>query len=313
MFIVGADITEFGAMFAAGEGEVVNFVLGANRMLSRFEDLPFPTVAAINGICLGGGLELALACDYRVMSTAASVGFPEIKLGIFPGFGGSVRMPRVIGVDNAIEWICTGADKKPDAALKDGAVDAVVAPEALRDAALAMLKQAIAGRLDWQAKRAEKLAPVKLNAMESMMAFTSAIGFVGGQAGPNYPAPLLAIRSIQESSVKGRDDALAIEAKYFAKAAATPQANALVGPLHGRPGREEGRGRVGEEGREGDQAGGGARRRHHGRRHRLPERVQGHADHHEGHPPGGARPRHERGRASSSRSRSRRASRRPRR
>ena len=163
------------------------------------------------------------------MSTAASVGFPEVKLGIFPGFGGSVRMPRVIGVDNAIEWICTGADKKPDAALKDGAVDAVVAPEQLRDAALAMLKQAIAGRLDWKAKRAEKLAPVKLNPMESMMAFTSAMGFVGAQAGPNYPAPMLAIRSIQESSVKGRDDALAVEAKYFAKAAATPQANALVG------------------------------------------------------------------------------------
>ncbi len=142
-------------------------------MLCRFEDLPVPTVVAINGVCLGGGLELALACDYRVMSTAASVGFPEVKLGIFPGFGGSVRMPRVIGVDNAVEWICAGADKKPDAALKDGAVDAVVAPEQLRDAALAMLKQAIAGRLDWKSKRAEKLAPIKLNQMESMMAFTA--------------------------------------------------------------------------------------------------------------------------------------------
>jgi len=115
------------------------------------------------------------------------------------------------------------------AALKDGAVDAVVAPEALRDAALAMLKEAIEGRLDWKARRDEKLAPVKLNAMESMMAFTSAMGFVAGKAGPNYPAPMLAIRSIQESSTKGRDDAIAIEAKYFAKAAATPQANALVG------------------------------------------------------------------------------------
>ena len=229
VFIVGADVTEFGAMFAAGEEAVAKGVLEVNKLLCRFEDLPVPTVAAINGICLGGGLELALGCDYRVMSTAASVGFPEVKLGIFPGFGGSVRLPRVIGVDNAIEWICTGADKKPDAALKDGAVDAVVAPEALRDAALAMLKQAIAGRLDWKAKRAEKLVPVKLNPMESMMAFTSAMGFVAGKAGPNYPAPMLAIRSIQESSTKGRDDAIAIEAKYFAKAAATPQANALVG------------------------------------------------------------------------------------
>jgi 3-hydroxyacyl-CoA dehydrogenase/enoyl-CoA hydratase/3-hydroxybutyryl-CoA epimerase/enoyl-CoA isomerase len=229
VFIVGADVTEFTSMFAAGEEAIAKNVLEVNRMLSRFEDLPVPTVAAINGICLGGGLELALSCDYRVMSTAASVGFPEVKLGIFPGFGGSVRMPRVIGIDNAVEWIATGADKKPDAALKDGAVDAVVAPEQLRDAALALLAQAIAGKLDWKARRAEKLAPVKLSQLEQMMAFSSSMAVVGGKAGPNYPAPMLALKSMQESATKGRDEALAIEAKYFAKAAATPQANALVG------------------------------------------------------------------------------------
>ena len=229
VFIVGADVTEFTGMFAAGEEAIAKNVLEVNRMLSRFEDLPFPTVAAINGVCLGGGLELALACDYRVMSTAASVGFPEVKLGIFPGFGGSVRMPRVIGVDNAVEWIATGSDKKPDAALKDGAVDAVVAPEFLREAALAMVNEAVAGKLDWKSKRAEKLAPVKLNQIEQMMAFTSAMAVVGGKAGPNYPAPMLALRSMQESAGKGRDDALAVEAKYFAKAASTPQATALVG------------------------------------------------------------------------------------
>ncbi|RPI14067.1 MAG: fatty acid oxidation complex subunit alpha FadB [Lysobacterales bacterium] len=229
VFIVGADVTEFGGMFAAGEEGVAKGVLEVNRMLSRFEDLPVPTVAAINGVCLGGGLELALACDYRVMSTAASVGFPEVKLGIFPGFGGSVRMPRVIGIDNAIEWIAAGADKKPDVALKDGAVDAVVAPEKLRDAALAMVRQAIDGKLDWKAKRAEKLAPVKLNGIEQLMAFNSAMAVVGAQAGPNYPAPMLVLRSMQEGATKGRDEALVIEGKAFAKAAVTPQANALIG------------------------------------------------------------------------------------
>ena len=200
-----------------------------NRTLSAFEDLPVPTVIAINGVCLGGGLELALAGDYRVMSTAASVGFPEVKLGIFPGFGGSVRMPRIIGIDNAVEWICAGADKKADAALKDGAVDAVVAPEQLRDAALAMLKQCIAGKLDWQARRAAKLAPLKLNKMELTMAFTSSMAVVGAQAGPNYPAPMLALKNMQEAATLGRDAALEVEAKYFAKAAVTPQANALIG------------------------------------------------------------------------------------
>ncbi|MGL6222144.1 MAG: fatty acid oxidation complex subunit alpha FadB, partial [Steroidobacteraceae bacterium] len=229
VFIVGADITEFGAMFAAGEEGIAKAVLEVNRRLSAFEDLPVPTVVAINGICLGGGLELALAGDYRVMSTAASVGFPEVKLGIFPGFGGSVRMPRIIGIDNAVEWICAGADKKADAALKDGAVDAVVAPEQLRDAALAMVKQCIAGKLDWQARRAAKLAPLKLNKMELTMAFTSSMAVVGAQAGPNYPAPMLALKNMQEAATLGRDAALEIEAKYFAKAAVTPQANALIG------------------------------------------------------------------------------------
>ena len=229
VFIVGADVTEFIGLFASGEAAVAENVLEVNRMLCRFEDLPFPTVAAINGVCLGGGVELALACDYRVMSTAASVGFPEVKLGIFPGFGGTVRMPRIVGIDNAAEWIASGADRKADAALRDGAVDAVVEPDRLRDAALALLKQAIDGRLDWKAKRAEKLAPVRLNAIEQAMAFTSSMAVVGAQAGPNFPAPMLALRNMQEGAGKGRDEALAIESKYFAKAATTPQANALVG------------------------------------------------------------------------------------
>jgi 3-hydroxyacyl-CoA dehydrogenase/enoyl-CoA hydratase/3-hydroxybutyryl-CoA epimerase/enoyl-CoA isomerase len=229
VFIVGADITEFGAMFAAGEEGIARVVLEVNRILSCFEDLPVPTVVAINGVCLGGGLELALAADYRVMSTTASVGFPEVKLGIFPGFGGSVRMPRVIGIDNAVEWICAGTDKKADAALKDGAVDAVVLPEQLREAALAMARQCVAGKLDWQGRRAAKLAPVRLNKIEQTMAFTSSMAVVGAQAGPNYPAPMLALKNMQEAATLGRDAALEVEAKYFAKAAVTPQANALIG------------------------------------------------------------------------------------
>jgi 3-hydroxyacyl-CoA dehydrogenase/enoyl-CoA hydratase/3-hydroxybutyryl-CoA epimerase/enoyl-CoA isomerase len=229
VFVVGADITEFGAMFAAGEETIARGLLEVNRILCRFEDLPVPTVVAINGVCLGGGLELALTADYRVMSTAASVGFPEVKLGIFPGFGGSVRMPRVIGVDNAVEWICAGADKKADAALRDGAVDAVVTPELLRDSALAMLKQCIAGKLDWRGRRAAKLGALKLNKLEQTMAFNSSMGVVGAQAGPNYPAPMLALKNMQEAANLGRDAALEVEGKYFAKAAVTPQANALVG------------------------------------------------------------------------------------
>ena len=229
VFIVGADITEFVSSFAQGEAAIVEWVNSANQIFNSFEDLPFPTVAAINGIALGGGFEMCLVCDYRVASTSAKVGLPEIKLGIFPGFGGTVRLPRVIGIDNAVEWIATGAEKRPDAALKDGAIDAVVAPAQLTEAAVALVKQCIAGKIDWQAKRAEKLNPVKLNMLEQMMSFNTATAMVVSKAGPNYPAPKLLLQAMQGHASLTRDDALKIEAKNFAKAAVTPQANALVG------------------------------------------------------------------------------------
>lgn len=229
VFIVGADITEFGDNFAQGEAAIADWLGPVNAVFSGFEDLPVPTVAAINGIALGGGFEMCLVCDYRVMSTAAKVGLPEVKLGLFPGFGGSVRLPRVIGIDNALEWIAGGSEQRPDAALKVGAVDAVVAPAQLLEAAISIIKQANAGRLDWKAKRQEKLEPVKLNMMEQMMAFNSAKGFILGKAGPNYPAPKLALEAMQAHVSLNRDDALKVEAQYFAKAAVTPQAGALIG------------------------------------------------------------------------------------
>ncbi len=198
-------------------------------MFSAFEDLDVPKVVAINGFALGGGFEMCLACEYRVMSTAARVGLPETKLGIMPGFGGTVRLMRVIGVDNAAEWIAAGAEKKPDVALKDGAVDAVVEPEKLKDAAIALVQQCIAGKLDWKARRQEKLDPIRLNNLEQMMAFNTATAMIAGQAGPNYPAPRLAIQNMQAQASSRRDEALQIEAQHFAQAAVTPQANALVG------------------------------------------------------------------------------------
>jgi 3-hydroxyacyl-CoA dehydrogenase/enoyl-CoA hydratase/3-hydroxybutyryl-CoA epimerase/enoyl-CoA isomerase len=94
---------------------------------------------------------------------------------------------------------------------------------------LSLVKQCVEGKIDWKAKRAEKLNPVKLNMLEQMMAFQTAMAVVVGKAGPNYPAPKLALQAIQQHASLGRDDALKVEAKNFAKAAVTPQAGALVG------------------------------------------------------------------------------------
>ena len=229
-FIVGADITEFGENFAQGTDKIVEWAMPVHDIFNSFEDLDIPKVAAINGIAFGGGFEMCMVCDYRVMSEAAVVGLPEVKLGIIPGFGGTVRLSRVIGIDNAVEWIASSGTKKPAAALKDGAVDAVVAADKLQEAAIDLVKQAISGRLDWKAKRQEKLDPIKLNPLEQMMAFNSSRGVVLAKANPaQYPAPKLLLDSMQAGSSLDRDGALRQEAEHFAKAAITPQAGALIG------------------------------------------------------------------------------------
>ena len=229
VFIVGADITEFADNFNRSEEELAQFTLEANQIFNAFEDLAVPTAVAINGIALGGGLEMCMAADYRVLADGAKVGLPEVKLGIYPGFGGTVRMPRLIGADNAIEWIAAGKEGRAEEALKVGLVDVVVSQDQLKPAALDLLKRAIAGELDYKAKRQPKLEKLKLNAIEQMMAFETAKGFVAGKAGPNYPAPVEAIKTMQKAANMGRDKALEVEAKGFAKLAKTSVAASLVG------------------------------------------------------------------------------------
>ncbi|MCP5092625.1 MAG: fatty acid oxidation complex subunit alpha FadB [Gammaproteobacteria bacterium] len=230
VFIVGADITEFGTMFGGSEDEVAEKILSINfDIFNAFEDLSMPTVAAINGIALGGGFEMALVCDYRVMSETARIGLPETKLGIIPGWGGTTRLPRLIGADNAIEWIASGKEQKAEPALKSGAVDAVVSPELLREAAVSLLQQCIDGKLDYQAKRREKQEPLKLNKIEATMVFETSKAVVAGQAGPHFPAPVTAIKVMEKAAGMGRDDALREEARGIAKMAGTLAAKHLVG------------------------------------------------------------------------------------
>jgi 3-hydroxyacyl-CoA dehydrogenase / enoyl-CoA hydratase / 3-hydroxybutyryl-CoA epimerase / enoyl-CoA isomerase len=227
-FIVGADVTEFLDYFRNPEDQLVSWIMQVHELFCTVEDFDFPSVTAINGFALGGGLEFALTTSYRVISSEARIGLPETKLGIFPGWGGTVRLSRVAGADNAIEWIAGGEQYGADAALKTGVVDAVVAPDKVRDGALNLLEQAMAGQRDWKARRLEKISPLELNPVETMMAFETAKGFVAGKAGPNYPSPVAAITAMQQGGGRNRDDALKIEAKAFARMAKTPTAFNLV-------------------------------------------------------------------------------------
>ncbi|MDL2192900.1 fatty acid oxidation complex subunit alpha FadB [Cobetia sp. LC6] len=228
-FVVGADITEFHQMFEKDEAFLIDMNMNIHGIFNAIEDLPFPTVTAINGLALGGGCEITLTTDFRVMADSARIGLPETKLGIIPGWAGCVRLPRLIGADNAIEWICGGTENRADKALAVGAVDAVLPVAELDAAALDILARANAGELDYQARRLEKTSPLKLNAIEQMMAFETAKGFVAGKAGPHYPAPVEAIKVIQKGAGESRERAQAIEAKTFARMALTDVAFNLVG------------------------------------------------------------------------------------
>ncbi len=228
-FIVGADITEFGPVFAQGDDAVRSHLLTNSRNFNRLEDLPFPSVVAINGYALGGGLEICLACDFRIMSDGAKIGLPETKLGLVPGWGGTVRLPRLVGLDTAVEWIASGGEYKGQDALKRGVVDGVVAEAELISSALEVLRRAANGKLPYQQRREQKKSPLRHNDMEGLLAFESSKMFVGAQAGRNYPAPVAAIKVMQDGAKLGRDDAQKIEAETFIKLAQTSAAKNLVG------------------------------------------------------------------------------------
>lgn len=228
-FIVGADITEFLGLFSQEDSVLLPWIAEANVVFNKLEDLPFPTISAINGFALGGGFETVLATDFRIADTTARIGLPETKLGLIPGFGGTVRLPRLIGTDNALEWITSGKDQRPEAALKVGAIDAVVAPESLQASAIKMLKEALAEKLDWQSRRARKQAALTLPKLEAMMSFATAKGMVFKIAGKHYPAPMAAINVIEQAANCGRADALKVEHQAFIKLAKTDVAQALIG------------------------------------------------------------------------------------
>ncbi|EPF12289.1 Fatty acid oxidation complex subunit alpha [Cedecea davisae] len=228
-FIVGADITEFLSLFLVPAEQLTHWLQFANSVFNRLEDLPVPTIAAVNGYALGGGCECVLATDFRLATPDTRIGLPETKLGIMPGFGGSVRLPRLLGADSALEIITAGKDVGAVEAQKIGLVDGIVKNEKLRDGALTILRQAIKGELDWKARRAPKLEPLHLSKIEAGMSFTIAKGMVARIAGKHYPAPMTAVKTIEAAAGLGRDEALKLETQSFVPLARSNEARALVG------------------------------------------------------------------------------------
>jgi len=221
-FIVGADIFEFTATFAQSEAAIQAHVQRQNEAFTALHDLPVPTVAVINGLALGGGFEVALACDSRVMSTEAAVGLPEVTLGLFPGFGGTARLSRLIGVAAAIEWITGGKQQNAGRSLAVGAVDETATPMMLMTAAARRLQQLIESG-DWRKLREQRHLPVVLDAT----AVESARATLKKTTG-HEPAASAAVDLLERAATVSGDRALELESAAFARIARTQAAASMI-------------------------------------------------------------------------------------
>lgn len=222
-FIVGADLTEFEGF--AKDGRILDVLESGQRVLRKLGQLPCPTVAAIHGACMGGGTEMALACRYRVASRDPStrIGLPEVKLGIFPGWGGSARLPRLIGAPAALELMLTGRAASAENAKALGLVDRLAAPESLLEAAKELIRhpptRPIAQRgTAW----ATNLWPAR-QLLAPILARQTAARVRKEQ----YPAPFALIDTWRRGG-SNLTQRLKLEARTVAKLAQTPTARQLV-------------------------------------------------------------------------------------
>ena len=229
IFIAGADIHE---IKAADDKEIITaFVRQGQDIFTKLASLPFPTIAMIDGACLGGGLEMSLACTYRIATSHphTRIGLPEVNLGILPGFGGTQRLPPLVGYAKAMELIIGAKRLKGEKALKLGVVDACVPSGYLEFKKEEFIEEILTGNLkkklccsrkgiSWY----EKLAPVRK--IIGRMAEKKVLAKTHG----HYPAPLAVIKVMEESFGKPFKEGLRIEREAVTRLALTPISKNLI-------------------------------------------------------------------------------------
>ncbi|MDV5171767.1 fatty acid oxidation complex subunit alpha FadB [Photobacterium rosenbergii] len=231
-FSGGANVKAFRELFKGDTSVLEEYITWVHSIYNGLEDLPMPKVVVMNNSVVGGSLELALLADYRLATEDARLNFPEVKLGILPGWGGVTRMPRIVGLDTALAWTTTGKNYRAEQALKDGVVDGIIAADQDPIAqAEALLESCINGDLDWKGRYQEKQAPLMLNDYEVGMSINVAKGMVAKAAGKHYPAPHIIVDALHKSAKLSRDEAIAVELQAFLKCATSGVADALVSVL----------------------------------------------------------------------------------
>ncbi len=220
-FCSGADITEFGSDKSIQEPNLLS-------LISLLENSPKPTIAAVHSICMGGGLELALGCHYRIAAPGTQVALPEVKLGLIPGAGGTQRLPRVLGVETALNMIVSGESVKSDVLMtipNQKLFDTLAAsPEALPDQALAFAREVAAKHADGTPLPRVRDLPLKYANAQAYFQF--ARNMARGMA-KNYPAPVKCVDAVENATKLKFDDGMAAEREIFINLMWTPECRAL--------------------------------------------------------------------------------------
>lgn len=229
IFIAGADINEIKAF--NDEDEIVSKLTEGQEIFNRLENLSFPTVAVIDGACLGGGLELAMSCDYRIATSDehTRIGLVEVSLGIIPGLGGTQRLPLLVGFTKAIELITASKRLKGDKALKLGLVDASTPSGYLGFKKEAYIKEILAGTLaNKVTKKRQGIKWYEMLVPAKILIAKMARNAVNKKTAGHYPAPLRAIDVLEETLSMSLEDGLKVELEVFAPLATSKISKNLI-------------------------------------------------------------------------------------
>jgi len=225
-FIAGADITQLQAV--KHRDEIHEKALQGARFMNSIETGPKPVVAAINGNCLGGGLETAMACHYRVAAKGVNLGQPEVQIGLIPGAGGTQRLPRLIGLPNAVDMITVGRPIKAEKAYSRGLVDEVVDRGALLDTAMKAARRFISGELNLKMRMTRNRTD-RLPSAQEKEAFLNVAKMMAAQKAKGYIAPFKAIEAFEKGLSFNIEADIETEVGLFSDCAITDVAKNLIG------------------------------------------------------------------------------------
>jgi 3-hydroxyacyl-CoA dehydrogenase/enoyl-CoA hydratase/carnithine racemase len=225
-FTGGADLTQISQ--ATEKETVLHSVMENNRFLNSIEEGPKPVIVAMNGACLGGGMEIAMASHYRIASKGIQVGQPEVQVGLIPGAGGTQRLPRLVGLPDALQMIGTGQSISSEEGVTKGCIDEVVPSESLLKKALEAAQRFISGESNHR-DRMTRLRKDRLpNSIMKKMIITYAKGETAKKA-KGYIAPFKAIEAMERGLSDDFESGLRVEAELFSECAVSDVAKNLIG------------------------------------------------------------------------------------